>query len=279
MSNNVSTTNLKYLKTLYKLQKMDCPSEEQMVRMKLEGIPEVVSLSFDLENRTVNIVTNFDENSDNFIADKLTELGFGLEIISCENISKPLDISSDNSKQRKLLWTVLAINFVFFLSEMTIGLIANSLGLVSDSLDMLADSVVYGLALIAVGAALKRKKTITRVAAILQIFLALFGFVETARRFITGEDMPDFRMMIIVSICALIANVICFYLLQKQHSDEIHIKASVIFSLDDVFVNLGVIIAGILVLLTDTRYPDLVAGGIVFAIVTGLSVKLWKMSK
>ncbi|GHT82737.1 hypothetical protein FACS1894125_5640 [Actinomycetota bacterium] len=56
-------------------------------------------------------------------------------------------------------------------------------------------------------------------------------------------------------------------------------KASVIFSINDVIVNLGVVIAGVLVFLTNTRYPDLIAGGIIFAFVTGLSIKLWKMSK
>ena len=65
----------------------------------------------------------------------------------------------ENTNQKKLLWVVLAINFIFFLIEMTTGLISKSMGLVADSLDMLADSFVYGLSLIAVGRTLIRKKS------------------------------------------------------------------------------------------------------------------------
>jgi hypothetical protein len=32
------------IKTVFKITKMDCPSEEQMIRMKLEGIPEIKKL-------------------------------------------------------------------------------------------------------------------------------------------------------------------------------------------------------------------------------------------
>ena len=34
---------------------MDCPSEEQMIRMKLEGDDQIKSLDFDLENRRLEV--------------------------------------------------------------------------------------------------------------------------------------------------------------------------------------------------------------------------------
>ena len=44
-------------------------------------------------------------------------------------------------------------------------------------------------------------------------------------------------------------------------------KASWIFSANDVIANIGVIVAGALVALTGSRYPDLVIGLIIGAIV------------
>ena len=38
--------------------------------------------------------------------------------------------------QSKLLWSVLLINFGFFIIEMTTSLISKSIGLVADSLDL-----------------------------------------------------------------------------------------------------------------------------------------------
>jgi len=67
--------------------------------------------------------------------------------------------------------------------------------------------------------------------------------------------------MIVVSILALVANSICLYLLQGSKSDEAHMKASMIFTSNDVIINSGVILAGILVLVTESKYPDLIVGG------------------
>ena len=44
-------------------------------------------------------------------------------------------------------------------------------------------------------------------------------------------------------------------------------KASMIFTSNDVIINIGVIVAGVLVLLTQSKYPDLIIGAIVFLIV------------
>ena len=183
----------------------------------------------------------------------------------------------EQSSQKKLLWTVLMINFSFFLLEMTTGLISKSMGLVADSLDMLADAFVYGISLIAVGGSLAMKKNTARVAGILQFLLAITGIIEVIRRFFNPELVPDFKIMILISILALIGNSICLYLLQKSKSDEAHIQASKIFTANDVLINFGVITAGLLVLLTHSRIPDLVIGTVVFLIVFKAAVKIYKL--
>src|SRR5690606_17922609 len=101
-----------------------------------------------------------------------------------------------------------------------------------------------------------------------QLLLAIFGFTEVIRRFVGFEEIPAFQTMIIISILALIGNGLCLYLLQKSKSKEAHMQASMIFTSNDVIVNLGVIVAGGLVYLTNTKYPDLIIGTIVFAVVT-----------
>jgi hypothetical protein len=42
-------------KTTYIVTKMDCASEEQMIRMKLEGLSTISALSFDIPNRTLEV--------------------------------------------------------------------------------------------------------------------------------------------------------------------------------------------------------------------------------
>ena len=254
---------------------MDCPSEENIIRMKLDGISSIANLDFDIPSRKLTV---FHSGEIDQIENSVLELNLGGKKISTEQSDQRE--FNENSNQKKLLWTVLGINFAFFLIEMTTGLISKSIGLVADSLDMLADSFVYGISLFAVGGTLIRKKRIAKLAGYFQITLAIIGFAEVLRRFFGAEKMPDFSTMIIVSIFALIANGICLFLLQKSKSkEEAHMKASMIFTSNDVIINLGVITAGLLVNWLNSNKPDLLIGTIVFALVIQGAIRILKLGK
>ncbi len=263
-------------KTTFKIAKMDCPSEEQMIRMKLADLSNINSLDFDIANRQLNI---FHTDNHDQIFQRLDSLNFDTTIIDSVPVEDFI-INTDNSKaEKKLLKQVLIINFFFFALEIITGFISNSMGLVADSLDMLADSIVYGLALFAVGGTMIRKKNIAKAAGYFQLTLAIFGFIEVIRRFLGVEIVPTFQTMIIISMLALIGNGLCLYLLQKSKSKEAHMQASMIFTSNDVIVNFGVIIAGGLVYLTNSKYPDLFVGTIVFMIVGRGAFQILKLSK
>ncbi len=262
-------------KTTFVITKMDCPSEENLIRMKLDGISSIKNLDFDISNRRLTI---FHSGQIDQIEKSILELNLGGQKLTTEKTDQTE--FKENSNQKKLLWTVLVINFAFFVIEMTTGLISKSMGLVADSLDMLADSFVYGISLFAVGGTLIRKKRIAKIAGYFQITLAIIGFAEVLRRFFGAEKLPDFTTMIFVSILALIANGICLYLLQKSKSkEEAHMKASMIFTSNDVIINLGVITAGLLVNWLNSNKPDLIIGTIVFVLVIQGAVRILKLGK
>ena len=58
----------------YKIPKMDCPSEERMIRMALTGVANIQSLSFDLSGRTLEIIHHGQAGP---ITSKLENLGLG----------------------------------------------------------------------------------------------------------------------------------------------------------------------------------------------------------
>jgi Co/Zn/Cd efflux system component len=263
-------------KTIFKISKMDCPSEEQMIKMKLADLTEISSLAFDIPNRKLTV---FHSNTPDQIFQRLDSLKFDTTIIESVSVDNTEIKFGNNSQEKKLLWQVLFINFLFFVLELTTGFISNSMGLVADSLDMLADSIVYGLALFAVGGTMTRKRNIAKSAGYFQLLLAVFGFMEAIRRFVGTETVPAFQTMIVISIFALIGNGLCLYLLQKSKSNEAHMQASMIFTSNDVIVNLGVIVAGGLVYFTNSKYPDLVVGTVVFFIVGQGAFKILKLSK
>ena len=143
--------------TTFKIDKMDCPCEENLIRMKLQSVDTIAKLDFDLANRTLDVYHTGESLP---IETALAQLNLGSSLLESKDAGNIPLLTDDDAQQRKILWWVLAINFGFFVLEMTTGLISKSMGLVADSLDMLADSLVYGLSLFAVGAALARKKRV-----------------------------------------------------------------------------------------------------------------------
>jgi Co/Zn/Cd efflux system component len=243
--------------------------------MKLDGVSGIENLSFDISNR---LLTVYHTGEIDQIEKSILELNLGGKKLSTEQTNQTE--FKENKNQKKLLWAVLGINFAFFIIEMTTGLVSKSLGLVADSLDMLADSFVYGISLFAVGGTVIRKKRTAKIAGYLQITLAIVGFSEVLRRFFGEEQLPNFSTMIIVSIFALIANGVCLFILQRSKSkEEAHMKASMIFTSNDVIINLGVIAAAIMVHWLNSSKPDLIIGTIVFLLVIQGALRILKLSK
>jgi len=247
-----------------------------MIRMKLSDLSDIESMEFDIPGRTLVVFHRGDEAS---ITGRLDVLNFDSSLVKSENVADDLAVSTGHTNERKILWQVLAINLFFFILELTTGLISKSMGLVADSLDMLADTLVYGMALMVVGGSIARKKRVARYSGYFQGLLALLGLLEVLRRFLGYESMPHFQTMIGVSLLALAGNAASLYLLQKSRSREAHMQASMIFTSNDILVNLGVIAAGIMVFATQSRYPDLIIGIAVFFLVGRGALRILALSK
>ena len=66
---------------------------------------------------------------------------------------------------------------------------------------------------------------------------------------------------------------------QSKSKKEAHMKASMIFTSNDVIINLGIIVAGLLVNWLNSSKPDLIIGTIVFVLVIQGAFRILKLSK
>jgi Co/Zn/Cd efflux system component len=262
-------------RTTFYIKAMDCPAEEQMIRMNLKDITSVRHLEFDLANRRLAILHNGESAN---IQAAIDRLNFGAELIETKADAGEDSVESDQT-DTKLLWTVLSINLGVFAVELLAGLIARSMGLVADSLDELADALVYALSIYAITGTVATQKHIARTSGVLQFVLATWGFFEIIRRFTENGPLPNFMVMIVFSCIALIGNATSLYLLRKSKTQEVHIKATRIFTSNDIIVNLGVIISAIFVAVTQNKIPDIVIGAIVFIIVLRGAIRIFKLSR
>jgi cation diffusion facilitator family transporter len=142
------------------------------------------------------------------------------------------------------------------------GVLAQSSGLLADALDMLADASAYAIAILAIGRSRMFKRRAALASGTLLLFLGTGVIVDAVRRLLT-ESAPEGWVMFAVAALSLATNATVLRLLRRYREGEVHLRASWIFTRAGVIANVGVMFAGILVLLTGSRVPDLIIGCLV----------------
>lgn len=262
-------------RSVFRIPGMDCPSEEQMIRLRLADAP-VAALGFDLAGRRLTVDHDGDPQA---ILARLVPLGYGAELAESRALADgeaQAAAPADDAAEARVLWILLAINAAMFVIELGAGLWARSAGLIADAMDMFADAAVYGVALYAVGRAARHKLAAARLAGVLQLVLALGALAEVVRRMLAGA-MPEPVGMMGIALLALAANVACLVLIARHREGGVHMKASYIFSANDVIANLGVIGAGALVAWLGAPWPDWIIGLLIAAVVLAGAVRILRL--
>lgn len=169
-----------------------------------------------------------------------------------------------NEAERKTLRTVLAINMAQFVAGIALGAWAGSTALMGVALDNLADAGVYGLSLYAVGRDARGRRRAAHVSGWLLIVLAAMLLVEVLRRFF-GSEEPLGIAIVAVALANAGVNVVCLRVLAR-HREGVHMKASQVFTNNDMLVNLGIALSGVLVIWLESSLPDLLISLVVVAI-------------
>ena len=262
-----------WFRSRFRIPGMDCPSEEQMIRLRLADVP-VRFMVFDIAGRTLVVGHAGDVKQ---VIERLVPLGYGAALMESQPLSADMVIPpTDAAAEARVLRLLLGINALMFLVEMVAGFWADSAALIADAADMLADAAVYGVALYAVGRDPRHKLRSARISGLLQLVLAVGALSETGRRVLTGSS-PDELAMIGISVLALAANVWCLSLISGHRDKGVHMRASYIFSANDVLANLGVILAGVLVTWSGSPLPDWIIGGLIGTMVLIGSIRILRL--
>ena len=94
------------------------------------------------------------------------------------------------------------------------------------------------------------------------LVLGIGVLVEVGRRVVYGAE-PLSGWMIGTALLSLAVNVTVLRLLAPLKAGEVHLRATWLFTRADVVANIGVILAGVLVLWLATPYPDYVIGTLI----------------
>lgn len=180
-------------------------------------------------------------------------------------------------RYKRVLWTVIAINGVMFLTEMVAGQLAGSQALKADALDFLADTVTYGLSLAVIGASLRTRATAALFKGLSLSLMALWVFGSTLYQTLV-LGLPSAEVMGVIGFLALAANVGSVLLLMPYKDGDANVRSVWLCSRNDAIGNVVVMAAAVGVWGTSTAWPDLAVAALMAGIFLSSSVQILRQA-
>lgn len=193
----------------------------------------------------------------------------------CENKSCALEAMK--VKQSKTLKIVLLINIFLFCLTAYYGWTTNSTSLMSESIDDFGDAVTYALSLYVVYKSNQIKAKVAFVKGCLILLGAIFVLSQVIQHVI-DNTVPIFETMGVVAFIALLLNFTCFFLLTKYREQDINMSSVWECSRNDILNNASIIVASVLVWITNLGWADIAVGLVLSLLLLKSSFKVLKAS-
>lgn len=174
---------------------------------------------------------------------------------------------------RQLIGAV-AINILLTFAQIIGGVVSGSLALIADALHNFSDAASLGLAWFARKVGRRPADKLMTfgyaqgqvVAALINLTtLLIIGFyliVEAISRFADPQPVEGWTVIGVAGI-ALVIDIVTAVIVHRGVSDSINMKAAFLHNVSDALASVGVIIAGVLILLYDLYVADLVITAII----------------
>jgi cobalt-zinc-cadmium efflux system protein len=170
-------------------------------------------------------------------------------------------------KNSKKLFFAIALTALIFIAEFGGGLWTGSLALLSDSAHVFMDAFALGLSYLAIRVATRPPNDrhtfgyhrMQVLAAMANAATLLLISVEILREAINRFQNPEPIVagpMLVIAVIGLIANVIVAYVLHDHDHEDLNTRSAFLHVLGDALASVGVIIAGIAILLTGQQWID-----------------------
>jgi len=188
------------------------------------------------------------------------------------------DFDGSNLGYKRALVAVIAINAALFILELAAGAFANSRALQADALDFGADALTYALSLAVIGHSLAAR---SRVAKLKGLSLAIMGvwILGLAIRDALAPGLPRAEVMGVIGALALAANIASVVILMRWRDGDANVRSVWLCSRNDAIGNIAVMVAAVLVAVTNSGWPDLIVAIIMASLFLNSSLQIIRRAK
>lgn len=181
---------------------------------------------------------------------------------------------------RRAVYVVALLNLVYFGVEFTVAYEIGSVSLLADSVDFLEDASFNILILLALRWPRKVRARVGMMLAALLLVPAAATLWMVWTKIMTPVA-PSPLTLTLTALGALAVNLTCSILLlrHRDHKDSL-VKAAFLFSRDDAFANLAIMLSGVVTaFLWRSAWPDVIVGLCIAAMNADAAFTIWKAAR
>ncbi len=188
---------------------------------------------------------------------------------------------SDDSRLRRTLWLVIALNLAFFIIEFIVAAEIGAVSLFADSVDFLEDTAMSMLVLAAMRLSpLTRARIGFGLAGVL--LLPALAFLVTLIRKLTGAgpQAPEAVPFALMGFVALLVNTTCALLLARVRNAAGSLtRAAFLSARNDIVANIAIMAAAAVTALWPSIWPDIVVGLGIAALNLDAAKEIWQAAR
>ncbi|MDI3329172.1 MAG: cation transporter [Micrococcus sp.] len=177
---------------------------------------------------------------------------------------------------KRAVLLVALLNLAYLVVEMSVALAIGSVSLFADSVDFFEDFAVNILIFVALGWSARSQAVAGRVLALI-ILLPALAAAWTAVLKAGDPEPPDPVALVVTAGGAVAVNLVCSLVLARfRHGSGSLTRGAFLAARNDVFINLAIIVMGMVTAWTLSGWPDLVLGLLIIVLNVTAAKEVWE---
>ena len=166
---------------------------------------------------------------------------------------------------RNAMVLALIINLIMIGADLTYGLMMNSASLLGDAANNSGDAFIFLVSVIVLSSTTVIKNRVALLKGIIMLAFSVWAFYHVYLGLI-GLSWLSGGIVTAVGLLSLIGNGTVAVMMYKHQDKDLNFKSAFICCRNDAIASAGVVLAGILVWVSNSHWPDVIIGAIIAGI-------------